>query len=80
MPGDGRHEWAGFWSGDDLRHAYNPANVWFSSFKQMNLPVDYPYKERKPGFEWTNESRLLCIGEVLAALASGIWGMMNRIA
>jgi penicillin amidase len=68
VPGDGRYEWAGFWSGDDLPYAYNPANGWFSSSNQMNLPADYPYKERKLGFEWTNESRHMRIEEVLAAL------------
>jgi penicillin amidase len=34
----------------------------------MNLPADYPYKERKLGFEWTNGSRHMRIEEVLAAL------------
>jgi penicillin amidase len=68
VPGDGRYEWAGFWSGNELPSAYNPANGWFSSSNQMNLPADYPYKERKLGFEWTNESRHMRIEEVLAAL------------
>jgi penicillin amidase len=68
VPGDGRYEWAGFWSGNELPFAYNPANGWFSSSNQMNLPADYPYKERKLGFEWTNESRHVRIEEVLAAL------------
>lgn len=68
VPGDGRYEWAGFWSGDDLPFAYNPANGWFSSSNQMNLPADYPYKERKLGFEWTNGSRHMRIEEVLASL------------
>jgi penicillin amidase len=33
----------------------------------MNLPDGYPYRERKLGFEWSNESRHLRIREVLAS-------------
>lgn len=68
VPGDGRYEWAGFWSGDQLPFVYNPAPGWFASANQMNLPPDYPYRERKLGFEWTNPSRYLRVAEVLAAL------------
>jgi len=67
VPGDGRYEWDGFWSGDELPSSYNPANGWFSSSNEMNLPAGYPYKERKLGFEWTNGSRHARIEEVLAA-------------
>ncbi|MNR87750.1 Acyl-homoserine lactone acylase QuiP precursor [compost metagenome] len=68
VPGDGRYEWAGFWSGDQLPSAYNPKQGWFATANQMNLPDDYPYRERKPGFEWTNNSRFSRINEVLSAL------------
>jgi penicillin amidase len=34
----------------------------------MNLPANYPYKERKLGFEWTNDSRHRRIEEVLKGL------------
>jgi penicillin amidase len=67
VPGDGRYEWDGFWSGNDLPSSYNPAKAWFSSSNEMNLPADYPYRERKLGFEWTNGSRHARIEEVLAA-------------
>lgn len=67
VPGDGRYEWDGFWSGNDLPSSYNPAKGWFSSSNEMNLPADYPYRERKLGFEWTNGSRHARIEEVLAA-------------
>jgi penicillin amidase len=66
VPGDGRYEWAGFWSGDKLPSSYNPKQGWFASSNQMNLPDDYPYKERKLGFEWTNNSRFTRVSEVLS--------------
>ncbi len=68
VPGDGRYEWAGFWRGDQLPSTYNPKQGWFASANQMNLPDDYPYQERKLGFEWTNNSRFTRISEVLAGL------------
>jgi penicillin amidase len=67
VPGDGRYEWDGFWSGAELPYSYNPAKGWFSSSNEMNLPPEYPYQERKLGFEWTNGSRHARIEEVLAA-------------
>ena len=68
VPGDGRYEWAGFWRGDQLPFTYNPKQGWFASANQMNLPDNYPYRERKLGFEWTNPSRFLRISEVLSGL------------
>ncbi|MBP0598802.1 penicillin acylase family protein [Herbaspirillum sp. LeCh32-8] len=68
VPGDGRYEWAGFWRGDQLPSTYNPQQGWFASANQMNIPADYPYQERKLGFEWTNNSRFTRISEVLGSL------------
>jgi penicillin amidase len=67
VPGDGRYEWSGFWSGDKFPSAYNPADGYFSTSNEMNLPKDYPHAERKLGFEWTNDSRHRRIDEVLRA-------------
>jgi penicillin amidase len=67
VPGDGRYEWAGFWDRDQLPSVLNPKEGWFTTSNQMNLPADYPYSERKLGFEWTNDSRHLRIKEVLAS-------------
>lgn len=67
VPGDGRYEWAGFWTGDDLPSVYNPQAGWFASANEMNLPAVYPYRERKLGFEWPPRSRHQRIAEVLAA-------------
>ncbi|MDR5817551.1 penicillin acylase family protein [Caballeronia sp. LZ033] len=65
VPGDGRYEWAGFWPRDAMPSAYNPAQGYFTTSNEMNLPAGYPYAERKLGFEWTNGSRHQRIDEVL---------------
>jgi penicillin amidase len=67
VPGDGRYEWAGFWDRDQLPSAYNPAQGWITTSNEMNLPADYPYKERKLGFEWTNGSRHARLTELMQA-------------
>ena len=68
VPGDGRYEWAGFYDRDALPSEFNPARGWVGSANQMNLPPDYPYRERKIGFEWTDPSRFNRITEVLSGL------------
>ena len=68
VPGDGRYEWAGFLPADKLPSSYNPAAGYVTTSNEMNLPPDYPYRERKLGFEWTNDSRHKRIDEVLRAL------------
>jgi penicillin amidase len=65
VPGDGRYEW-GFLKRDDLPSAYNPEKGWFATANEMNLPTDYPVKERKVGFEWADPSRYERIAEVLS--------------
>jgi penicillin amidase len=69
VPGDGRYEWKGFLTLDQLPHIYDPPEGWFASANEMNLPTDYPYKERKVAFEWSDPSRIMRIKEVLAANA-----------
>lgn len=66
VPGDGRFEWAGRWKGEQLPQVYNPASGYISTSNEMNIPADYPYKERKLGFEWANPSRHQRIDEVLS--------------
>jgi penicillin amidase len=78
VPGDGRYEWAGFLPGDKLPSSYNPAKGYVTTSNQMNLPADYPYKERKLSFEWTNGSRHARIDEVLKGLpTSSLEDSMN---
>lgn len=66
VPGDGRYEWAGFLAGDKLPWVYNPQQAWFASANEMNLPPDYPYRERKLGFEWPSADRYKRLSEVLS--------------
>lgn len=68
VPGDGRYEWAGRWSGDQLPRIYNPASGYISTSNEMNLPLDYPYKERRLGFEWSPPFRHQRIDEVLSRI------------
>jgi penicillin amidase len=68
VPGDGRYEWAGRWSGAQLPRTYDPPNGYITTSNEMNLPTDYPYKERKLGFEWTPPFRHQRIDEVLSKL------------
>ena len=68
VPGDGRYEWAGFLPPDKLPSSYTPSAGYVTTSNEMNLPADYPYRERKLGFEWTNDSRHTRIDEVLRSL------------
>lgn len=66
VPGDGRYEWAGFLPGDKLPFSYNPSKGWFASANELNLPEDYPYRDRKIGFEWPHNARYQRIADVLS--------------
>lgn len=66
VPGDGRYEWSGFLPGAQLPSAYNPTKAWFASANEMNLPPDYPYRDRKLGFEWPSPDRYNRLVEVLS--------------
>jgi penicillin G amidase len=68
VPGDGRYEWAGRLAGDEFPTSYNPSSGYITTSNEMNLPPDYPYKERKVSFEWTYPYRHQRIDEVLSAL------------
>jgi penicillin amidase len=67
VPGDGRYEWAGFHHFTALPRAINPARGFVATANEMNLPADYPYRDRKLGFEWAEHSRTDRIHEVLDA-------------
>jgi len=67
VPGDGRYEWQGSLSADQLPSVYNPPEGWFASANEMNLPAGYPVAERKVGFEWSDPSRITRIKQVLGA-------------
>jgi penicillin amidase len=67
VPGDGRHEWQGFFDMDALPTSFNPASGFVATANEMNLPPDFPIGERRVGFEWTGPWRSLRIHEVLAS-------------
>jgi penicillin amidase len=68
VPGDGRYEWAGHLTGDQFPTSYNPPSGYITTSNEMNLPPDYPYKDRKLGFEWGEPFRHQRIDEVLSKL------------
>ena len=68
-PGDGRYEWRGFLSQDELPSRVDPPEGFIGTANAMNLPADYPVAERKVGFEWSNPSRQRRIDEVLGGKA-----------
>ena len=67
VPGDGRYEWRGFLTQDELPSRVDPAEGFIATANAMNLPPGYPVAERKVGFEWSNPSRIQRIEEVLGA-------------
>ena len=67
VPGDGRYEWSGFYKDNTLPSLLNPAQGFFATANEYNLPAEYPAEDRKIAFEWTDPSRATRIKEVLAA-------------
>jgi penicillin amidase len=67
VPGDGRYEWDGFQAKDVLPSIRNPAEGFFATANEYNLPKEYPAEQRKIAFEWTDPSRATRIKEVLTA-------------
>ncbi len=68
VPGDGRYEWAGFWTGEQLPWVLNPPAGFLASSNEQNLPEGYPYRERKLGFEWPSSTRWQRVAEAIQAL------------
>lgn len=66
VPGGGQYEWAGRWTGEKLPVIYDPASGYITTSNEMDIPADYPYKERKLGFEWVNVSRHQRLEEIMS--------------
>jgi penicillin amidase len=66
-PGDGRYEWDGFASQDELPTLYNPDQGWIGTANEMNIPLDHPAQALNLGFEWADPCRMERIAEVLSA-------------
>jgi penicillin G amidase len=67
VPGDGRYEWRGFQGNEVLPSIYNPADGFFATANEMNLPAGYPNEHARIAFEWTDRSRIDRIKELLRA-------------
>lgn len=66
VPGDGRYEWAGFYSGDDLPRSINPASGWVATANEMNLPPSH--QKLGLGYDaWSDPYRYQRIAEVLGS-------------
>jgi penicillin amidase len=66
-PGDGRYEWDGFASQDELPSLFNPKRGWIGTANEMNIPLDHPAQALNLGFEWADPARMQRIDAVLAA-------------
>jgi penicillin amidase len=66
-PGDGSHDWTGLIPVAELPGLHNPAEGWFASANQLNVPADYPHARKIIGFEWSDPFRHDRICEVLKA-------------
>ena len=58
VPGDGRYEWQGFHTMDQLPRRLNPPEGWIGSSNEMNLPAGYDAAKTKLGFEWSDAVRI----------------------
>ena len=64
VPGDGRYEWAGFRSMDELPRTFNPPAGWFGTANAMNLPPDPRFSALKLSFEWADPARALRLQQI----------------
>lgn len=65
VPGDGRYEWRGRLDAEDLPWVHNPAEGFFATANEMNVPADWKTPAGRIGFEWYEPSRARRIKEVL---------------
>jgi penicillin amidase len=64
VPGDGRYEWDGFRTGDELPQIYNPPSGWFGTANEMNIPADAKNVFHKLGFEWGDRARSIRLQQI----------------
>ncbi len=76
VPGDGRFEWTGYLSPENLPSEFNPPRGYFGSANQDNLPSGYPFKV---GFQWSEPFRFQRISEVLADSKKVDLGDMKKL-
>ncbi|MEW1926958.1 penicillin acylase family protein [Streptomyces sp. NPDC088360] len=69
VPGDGRYEWDGFLDVEELPSVRDPAQGWFATANQLNLPPAYPNAEKTVTYDWYAPTRHDRITEELSAHA-----------
>lgn len=57
VPGDGRYEWDGFLDVEELPSVRDPAQGWFATANQLNLPSTYPNAEKTVTYDWYAPTR-----------------------
>lgn len=67
VPGDGRYEWDGFLDVEELPSVRDPAQGWFATANQLNLPPTYPNAEKTVTYDWYAPTRHDRITEELGA-------------
>jgi penicillin amidase len=65
VPGDGRCEWQGFLDMAEYPARVSPASGYIFSANEMNLPADWPHKEKPIGYDWGDRARADRIVEVM---------------
>jgi penicillin amidase len=70
VPGDGRYEWDGFLDVEELPSVRDPAQGWFATANQLNLPPAYPNAEKTVTYDWYAPTRHDRISEELSAHAA----------
>jgi penicillin amidase len=70
VPGDGRFEWDGFLTSEELPHVLNPDAGFIATANEMNLPPGWPHAQKPVGYEWYDRSRATRIAEAFAAAGS----------
>jgi penicillin amidase len=66
VSGDGRHQWEGALSLDELPHMRDPDCGFITTSNENNLPKGWDSTERMVGFEWIDRSRAERIRERLS--------------
>ena len=82
VPGDGRHEWAGFYDYAELPRLFDPPEGYVATANEMNLPEAFLAKGEPFGFEWPDRSRITRIRQTLGAggLSGGLAGVEATMA
>lgn len=65
VPGDGRYDWDGYYSSDELPEVVDPPSGFWATANEFNLPDDFPPDVRL-SYEWADPSRQARIVEELS--------------